>query len=374
MLAAGTAAQTSFAAVLIGLPVMAPSIRSEFDLSLVSVGFVLDAFWLGSLFTLLAWGLLADRVGERLVLALGLGGCAAALVGAAHATEFVSLFVLLFLAGAAGASVNAASGRAVMYWFPAAERGLALGVRQTAIPLGGLIAAVVLPHLGLESGLLLLAALCIAGGAFGAIVIHEPEATEDVLEPRQLGATLRDGRLWLLCGGSGFYLVAQVAITGFVVLFLYDERGFSRGEAAAVLAVIQVFAVGLRIGGGRWSDVIGSRIRPLRLVGLASCATLALVAVLVDAPTVLLVAALVVAGAFSMGWNGLSFTAAAELAGRARSGAALGMQQTVLAAAGAAVPPAFAGVVAGSSWGVGFGLAAVFPLIGVQLLRPLRSG
>ena len=102
MLAAGTAAQTSFAAVLIGLPVLAPAIRSEFDLSLVSVGFALDAFWLGSLFTLLPWGLLADRVGERLVLALGLGGCAAALVGAAHATEFVSLFVLLFLAGARG--------------------------------------------------------------------------------------------------------------------------------------------------------------------------------------------------------------------------------------------------------------------------------
>ena len=117
MLAAGTAAQTSYAAVLIGLPVLAPSIRSEFDLSLVSVGFALDAFWLGSLFTLLPWGLMADRLGERLVLALGLGACAGALVGAAHATEFVWLFGLLFLAGAAGASVNAASGRAVMYWF-----------------------------------------------------------------------------------------------------------------------------------------------------------------------------------------------------------------------------------------------------------------
>lgn len=373
MLAAGTAAQTSFAAVLIGLPVLAPAIRSEFDLSLVSVGFALDAFWLGSLFTLLPWGLLADRVGERLVLALGLGGCGAALAGAAHVRGFALFFVLLFAAGAAGASVNAASGRAVMYWFPASERGLALGLRQTAIPLGGLIAAVALPHAGVRTGLLFLAALCVAGAVFGAIVIHEPEGAEDILEPRQIGATLRDGRLWLLSGGSGFLLVAQVALTGFVVLFLYDERGFSRGEAAAVLAVIQVLAVGLRIGGGRWSDVVGSRIRPLRIVGLASSATLALVAVLVNAPTALLVAALVVAGAFSMGWNGLSFTAAAELAGRARSGAALGMQQTVLAAAGAAVPPVFAGVVAGSSWSVGFGLAAVFPLVGVRLLRPLRS-
>ena len=44
-----------------------------------------------------------------------------------------------------GASVNAASGRAVMQWFPAGQRGLALGVRQTAIPLGGALVALALP-------------------------------------------------------------------------------------------------------------------------------------------------------------------------------------------------------------------------------------
>ena len=57
-----------------------------------------------------------------------------------------------------------------------------------------------------------------------------------MLQPRRIGETLRDGRLWLLCTGSSFYLVAQIALTGFVVLFLYDERGFSHGEAALVLA------------------------------------------------------------------------------------------------------------------------------------------
>jgi hypothetical protein len=74
-----------------------------------------------------------------------------------------------------------------------------------------------------------------------------------------------------------------------------------------------------------------------------------------------------------MAWNGLSFTAAAEIAGRSRSGAALGMQQSALAAAGAIVPPAFAAVVAASSWRIGFAGAAVFPLAGVLLLRPLRA-
>ncbi|HEY6835480.1 MAG TPA: MFS transporter, partial [Gaiellaceae bacterium] len=219
-----------------------------------------------------------------------------------------------------------------------------------------------------------LGALCVAGAVFGAAVIRERRGSDDdVLEARGLSATLRDHRLWLLCAGSSFYLVAQLAVTGFLVLFLHDERGLSTGAAAGVLAAIQVVAAAMRIGGGRWSDRLGSRMRPLRLFGLASAVTLALAAVVLSAPLVLLVPAFVLAGGLSMAWNGLSYTAAAEIAGRSRSGAALGMQQSALAAAGAVVPPAFAAVVAASSWRLGFAVAAVFPLAGVQLLRPLRS-
>jgi MFS family permease len=359
--------------VLVGLPVLAPALRDEFDLSLVRVGVVLDGLWVGALLTLLPWGLLADRVGERIVIGTGLAGCGAALIVSGYAGSFEGLVLLLGLAGAAGASVNSASGRAVMQWFPAGERGLALGVRQTAIPLGGLIAAVVLPMVGLRDAFFFLAGLCFAGAVFGSVVIREREAAADVLEAHGLGETLRDRRLLLLCLASSLYLVAQIAITGFVVLFLHDQRGFSPGEAAAVLAGVNVLAAALRIGGGRWSDVIGSRILPLRLVGLASGVSLAITVALLDAPAAVVVAAFVVAGGFAMAWNGLSFTAAAELAGMRRSGAALGMQQSALSAAGAIVPLAFAAVVAASSWRLGFGLAALFPLLGVQLLRPLRS-
>jgi sugar phosphate permease len=375
VLAAGTAAQTSFSAVIVGLPVLAPTLRDAHDLSLLQVGVVLDALWIGTLLTLLPWGVLADRVGERLVLATGLVACAAALVGAGRATSFESLILLVGLAGAAGASVNAASGRAVMQWFPASERGFALGVRQTAIPVGGLISALVLPALALRSAFVFLAVLCVAGALFGALVIREREgaAQDDVLEPRGLGATLRDHRLWLLCSGSSFYLVAQLAITGFLVLFLHDERGLTDAAAAGVLAGVQVVAAAMRIGGGVWSDRLGSRVRPLRIVGVGSAITLAVAAALLSAPLPLLIASFILAGGLSMSWNGLSFTAAAEIAGRARAGAALGMQQSALAAAGAIVPPAFAAIVAASSWRLGFALSAMFPLAGVALLRPLRS-
>ena len=52
------------------------------------------------------------------------------------------------LAGAAGASVYAASGRLILGWFAASQRGLAMGIRQSAQPLGVAVAAVTLPTLG----------------------------------------------------------------------------------------------------------------------------------------------------------------------------------------------------------------------------------
>ncbi len=93
MLAAGTVAQTSFSALAIGLAVLVPTLRDEYDLSLGQIGVLLAAEWVGATVTLLPWGLAADRFGERFVLVLGLGGCAAFLVGAAYAPDFESLLV-----------------------------------------------------------------------------------------------------------------------------------------------------------------------------------------------------------------------------------------------------------------------------------------
>ena len=371
VLAAGTVAQASFSTVSFAIAVLAPALREEYGLSLTEIGVVLAAEWIGLTFALLPWGFAVDRFGERWTLAAGLALCAVFLAAAAYAPSFGWLVLFLGLAGIAGGSVQSGSGRAVMRWFSAGERGLALGVRQTAVPIGGAIAALVLPQLETpRAGLLFVAGFVLAGALAGALVLRA--GTEEHLEPTDVELTLRDRRLWLACWGSGLYLVAQVAMMGFVVLFLHDEHGFSTGQAAAVFAVGQALAAALRIGVGRWSDVLGSRVRPLRLIGVAVAVTVAAVAVLSDATAWLLVPALVLATGISMAWNGLSYTIAAELGGR-RSGAAIGFQQTVLSAIGVAAPVAFAAVVSGSSWTIAFALAAVFPLAGAWLLRPLAA-
>jgi MFS family permease len=379
VLAAGTLSQTSFSALAIGLPVLVPTLREEYDLTLGQIGVVLGAEWIGALVTMLPWGIAADRFGERVVLALGLSGCSAFLVGAAYAPDFASLVALLALAGAAGASVNSASGRAVMHWFDANERGLALGVRQTAVPLGGLIAALAIPQLissgDATAGFLFFAALCAVGAVVGSTVIRSRDVDrhEHELEASTLVRTLRDGRLWRLSIGAGVYVYSQIAVIGFGVVFLHDEHGLTEREAALVLAASQVLAVGFRIGTGRWSDVVGSRIGPLRQVGVVIAAGLVVTAALSGGPLVLLVPVLALAGGLSMGWNALAFAAAAELAGAARSGAAIGFQQSVLSGFGIVAPIVFAASVSGASWAVAFLLAAFVPLAGRFVLGPLRG-
>ncbi|MEX0674418.1 MAG: MFS transporter, partial [Gaiellaceae bacterium] len=365
ILAAGFSAQAAFAAVGLGLPVIAPAIRDELGLSLGQVGIVLGAGWVGTILTLLPWGFAVDRVGERWTLGAGMALSAGALAGAAFVSSLLPLVLLLAVSGAAGSSVQSGSGRAIMNWFDRDERGLALGIRQTAVPVGGIIGALVLPVTvaagGLRAAFLLLAGMSALGAVVGTLLLRERVRAHIV---EAVPWTLRDRRLWLVCWGSGLYLVAQVAVLGFLVLYLHDERGFSVSRAAAVLAGINVLGAAFRIGGGRWSDVLGSRIRPLRWIGLALVAAMAASAAATGAPIAVSLTAFLVAGGLSMAWNGLSFTAAAELAGEARSGAAIGFQQTVLSVIGAGVPPGFAVLVEATSWRTAFAVAAAVPLAG----------
>jgi sugar phosphate permease len=373
VLSAGVFAQAAFAATALGLAAIAPAIRDHYDLTLPQTGVVLAAGNFGAIVTLLLWGVVADAIGERAVLAIGELAAAGALVWAAYASSYAELVAALAVAGALGTGVNAASGRAVMAWFGADERGLALGIRQMAVPLGGGIAAIALPllneHISLRAAFLGLAVGCAAAAIVAAVLVKVEPAEDHSL----LARPLRDPRIWRICAGSFFYVTTQLSLLGFFVLFLHDHRGVSTAVAAGALALSQVLGGAARILVGRWSDRIRMRIVPLRRIALGIAVTVGLTTLLLDAPSWIVVPALVIAATFGLSWNGLSFTAVAEVAGRARSGAAIGLQQTFLSAGAIVAPIGFAAVVHNASWRLAFALAALSPLIGYALLSPLAE-
>ncbi|MEU4098262.1 MFS transporter [Streptomyces sp. NPDC026673] len=359
MLALGTAAQTAACAFVYGVPYLAAELRDAAHLTLPQIGLLIACPAAGLVTALVAWGAVADRYGERIVIATGLGGAAALLAAAAGAATdgggVAAPGALLALAGAAGASVYSASGRLVMGWFSAGERGLAMGIRQTATPLGMGVAALTMPPLaaahGVRGALGLLAAVCGIIAGLVALLAADPARPEPgpgappAANPYRGSATL-----WRIHGAGALLVVPQFTAGAFALVLLVDTRGWSAVGAGRLIAVAQVLGACFRIAAGRWSDRVGSRLRPMRQLAATTAAVVAAAALTAAFPSPLTAAVLVLCIGITASTNGLSFTATAERAGPSWSGRALGVHNTGQNLTAAVVPPLSAALISATGY------------------------
>ncbi|MFF1924995.1 MFS transporter [Streptomyces sp. NPDC058221] len=378
MLALGTAAQTVACVFVYGLPYASDTLRSDNGLTLSQVGVLIACPTAGLVLTLVAWGALADRYGERAVITAGLAGCAVTLALSARVHQLTSLGLLFMLAGGASASVYAASGRLVVGWFPARERGLAMGIRQTSTPLGMGVAALIVPtlteHGGLGATVLFCAALC-AGLAvlIGLLAADPPRPGRGAADgPGTDANPYRRPTLWRVHAASALLCVPQFTAAAFALVLLVDVRGWSTVHAGQLIALAQVLGAASRIAAGRWSDRVGSRLRPMRQLSVAITLVMAATAVGVWWPSPCTALFLFLACGITASSNGLAFTATAELAGHTWSGRAMGVQNTGQNLAASLTPVAVGALIgsAGYAWGfvaaglIGAVACCVIPIAG----------
>ena len=331
--------------------------RSGYRLDDVTLGLVLGLMGLGIAVSELPWGLLTDRWGDRPVLLFGLVATSMALVAMAllaapasgHVPGVAILGAGLLLVGLFGGSVNGASGRAVMSWFAEGERGLAMSIRQTAVPLGGGVGALLLPFVALRFGFGvmygLLAALCLLGAVLAAAWVREARPADSsrvVVKAQQVeqGEPLRDARVWRIVAGIGILCAPQFAVLSFGTVFLHDFGHVGLATISATMTVVQVGAMGMRVWSGRWTDRRRNRPAYLRACSTATVLLFLALGVAAMAPQdalavspiarTALVCLLMLCGVCVSAWHGVAYTELATLSGARRAGTALGMANTAV--------------------------------------------
>ncbi|MGQ0840619.1 MFS transporter [Actinokineospora sp.] len=375
ILAVAVAAQSATTSLVYGLSFLMPFLRAEENLSLAQAGAIVVAPVLGVLLMLIAWGAAADRFGERVVMTIGMVGTGGAGLAAAAVPGIAALVALLVVAGAFSASIGAAGGRAVLGWFGAEERGLAMGIRQTCLPIGVGIAALTMPPVAAEWGyraaLVIPSALCLATAVLVAMALLDPPRPP-ARDVARSGSPYRFARLWRVHLASALLVGPQFIAATFALTYLVSEQGWNPVTAGAALAAVQIGGAAGRIGAGLWSDRVASRMRPMRIIaGAAAVAMLVWAAGDVVAPwlaTVGVIAVMIV----SVTDNGLGFTATAEMAGPFWAGRALGVQNTGQNGMALAIAPLFAVAVTSIGWPLALALAAAFPLA-AMVLTPVRG-
>jgi len=351
-LGVGVAANASVLAAVGGIPTTAVWMRTGYHLDTAQVGLAVGAIGLGTALSELPWGLAADRWGDRPVLLGGLAATSAALLAmalwlspmaetAAHVPSLSWLVVAMTLVGLVGGSVNGASGRAVMRWFHEGERGLAMSIRQTAVPMGGGIGALTLPWLASTFGFAWaygwVALLCGVSAVLTWCWLHEPPdfpatSAAQSRRPNPLGRA----SVWRIVLAIGLLCVPQFSVLAFASIFLHDYARAGLGAITATLVTIQGGAMLTRVWSGRWTDRHGNRRAYLRACTLIAAVAFLLLAGCVHGSATdsrlmaLLPVVLALAGIAVSAWHGVGYTELAAMAGADRAGTALGMANTVV--------------------------------------------
>src|SRR5262245_33851175 len=342
------------------------------------LGAVLTAGLVGSGVSLIAAGVAVDRYGARTVTLAGTALGTASRAGAAFASGPALLIPLLFLFGVGTSAIPIAGIGAIFRVYPAFRRAWALGVRQTAVPIGGIVAAVALPPLahagGTRAALLFCAALLGSlGGVFG--IASGPAREPTVGRPRaELRRILGLPGMWRLLLCASLLILVLQAVLVFAVP-ASEDAGLSRLASGAVFFAIQITAGVARIVWGRLADSnSGSRrVRTLVEVSWTAAAGAVVFALALHVGPAAVIASVLLCSFGALGWNALVYVRAGEMAPPELAAQSVSVAATLVFLLSAALTPPMGALAEHAGWDVFWlvaaGLAAGAALIAGSL-RP----
>ncbi|MGH3327146.1 MAG: MFS transporter [Streptomycetales bacterium] len=299
------------------LGALGPTLLTELDLSRFGLGALSGVYYLVAAVCSPLLGRLIDRVPARVSITVLLVSAGVAYLLTALAPAYAWLFPGLVLAGAAAAAGNPATNLVLADIPP--PRGAIVGIKQSGVQVGALIAGAALPPLAVGAGWRAAFLACAVVAALAlpmtAWLPRHPRLRDPVPDEGREALPHAVQRLtaYAFCMGAG-----MATVTTYLALYGHERAGLAPGPAGLLLAVIGASAVGARIG---WS-VLAERRRtthegiPGALAVMALLATTAtvLVALAAAAGVWALWLAALVFGFSGAAWNGVAMLTVIHIA------------------------------------------------------------
>lgn len=383
------AVQALVSLAALAAPVMAPAAALSTGVPAGWVGIFVGVVYAAACASTLVAGDLVSRFGPIRMSQVSLVLCGLGLFAAALATP-ASLVLSAVLIGLGYGPVTPASSHILIRTTPPHRMSLTFSLKQTGVPLGGMLAGLMVPLLihgfGWQGAAICLGVAVLAMAAVTQTIRPMFDSDRDplhLLAPsralRPLMKVLATPALRDLGFCSFFFGAMQLCLTSFLVLYLTEARGVSLVTAGSILAVAQVAGVVGRLGWGWMADKL---IVPRLLLGLLGlgmgAAGISLAMIGPDVPVLGFALIAAIFGASAIGWNGVFLAEVARLAAPGEVGAATGASLFLTYAGVVVGPPAFAGLVAQShSYPLGFlAFGALLSAVGLFLMLtgPRRGG
>ncbi|MVW77521.1 MFS transporter [Bordetella sp. 02P26C-1] len=342
------AVQALVSAAALVVPVLAPVLSASTGVGAEMVGLYVALVYVGAMAGSLTAGNWVVRLGAIRASQCGLALCAAGLL-CSLSGQVALLAVGALLLGLGYGPITPASSHLLIRTTPPHRMSFVFSVKQTGVPLGGVLAGMLAPKLeiavGWRGALLVTAIACLACAALAQLVRAELDADRrpgrsallgDLRAPLALIFSRRP--LALLAIVSLCFSAVQWSYSAYVVTYLHEDLAYTLVAAGMMLSLGQVAGVAGRLFWGWCSDRYLGPVKTLTVLALLMTLGMLVLALLPgNAPTVLVALSLMVLGAAAVGWNGVYL---AEIARQAPVGRAS-------LATGGALTCTFLGVVLG---------------------------
>ncbi|AXI27857.1 hypothetical protein CIB87_02090 [Priestia megaterium] len=382
----GVIAQITFAIGFAGIPTAGVIMRNDYHFTIGQLGFVLGCMGLGVAISEIIWGVLTDKLGDKVVLIIGLVsmGLTFLIISFGFVPKegmlpsYKSLGILLIIAGAVGGSINSSSGSAVMTWFQDNERGFAMSVRQTAIPVGAAIGAVLVPYIASVYGFgrvfLILAILCFVVTLSVWIWMVELKVSDAPTSTSDNGGVspLKRMSVWKIAIAGAALTFPQMSVLTFASVFLTDEHHLSMGTISIIAFSIQIGGGCLRLLTGRITDKYKNRRKLICIIALIAGIAGIILGLVSNQNIYIVVSLLILTGLAGNAWHGIGYTEIAVSAGVQYAGRALGMLGATVFAVSFLIPYMIPFILKLTSWNGVWIVVGVVSLIAWPLMVEVK--